>query len=137
MRRARDPLPRAPSLRWPPRGLRDTIAALITTRLAAMTHSPLAWIGLAGIAPDDNPRAQHWQKRLHGVMVTIALLAVPAYVFETADVYPTLKHLANVLDTVIFVAFLLEAIWMAHVSSHPVRYLFENWLNLIILIGAL
>ena len=32
-----------------------------------MTHTPLAWIGLAGIAPDDNPRALYWQERLVGL----------------------------------------------------------------------
>ena len=101
-----------------------------------MTHSPLAWIGLAGVAPDDNPRAHEWQQRLHGVMVGIALLAVPAYILETAGESATLLRFAGILDLIIFVAFLLEAVWMAHVSSHPARYLGENWLNIVILLGA-
>jgi voltage-gated potassium channel len=102
-----------------------------------MTHSPLAWIGLAGITADDNPRAQYWQRRLHGVMVGIALLAVPAYVFDSIETNPMLHRVSTVLDVIMFVAFLLEAVWMSHVSSHPVRYLCENWLNLVILLGAL
>ena len=102
-----------------------------------MMHSPLAWIGLAGIAADDSPRAHSWQKRLHPVMVGIALLAVPAYFFESARGDPMLRGVAHVLDIVIFFAFLAEAIWMAHLSSQPVRYLVDNWLNLVILVGAL
>ena len=102
-----------------------------------MTHSPLAWIGLAGIEPDDNERAQHWHHRLHGVMVAIALLAVPAYFLESARGSAVMHWIAHVLDVVIFFAFLVEAIWMAHVSSQPVRYLVDNWLNLVILVGAL
>jgi len=102
-----------------------------------MTHSPLAWIGLAGIEPDDNERAQYWHHRLHGVMVTIALLAVPAYFLESARASPQLHLIAHALDVVIFFAFLAEAIWMAHVSSQPVRYLIDNWLNLVILLGAM
>ena len=102
-----------------------------------MTHSPLAWIGLAGIEPDDNERAQYWHHRLHGVMVTIVLLAVPAYFLESARASPQLHLIAHALDVVIFFAFLAEAIWMAHVSSEPVRYLIDNWLNLVILLGAM
>jgi len=102
-----------------------------------MTHTPLAWIGLAGIAPDDNPRALYWQERLHKLMVGVALLAVPAYMLGTVDAGPVLHRVATVLDVVIFAAFLGEAVWMASVSDHPVRYLFENWLNLVILLGAL
>jgi voltage-gated potassium channel len=100
-------------------------------------HSPLAWIGLAGIEPDDNARAHHWQKRLHPVMVTIALLAVPAYFLETAGAGPSLHRVARFIDLLIFFAFLGETVWMARVSSHPGRYLVDNWLNLVILLAAL
>ena len=102
-----------------------------------MTHNPLAWIGLAGIEPDDNARAHYWQKRLHPVMVTIALLAVPAYFFDSAEVGPSMHRLARFIDFFIFAAFLVETVWMAHVSSHPTRYLVDNWLNVVILLGAL
>jgi len=101
-----------------------------------MTHNPLAWIGLAGVEPDDNPRAHYWHSRLHGVMVGIALLAVPAYVLESIDANPLLHRILTIIDVVIFAAFLAEAIWMASISSHPARYLLDNWLNLVILLGA-
>ncbi len=101
-----------------------------------MTRTPLIWIGLAGIAPDDNARAQDWQHRLDAVMIAIALLALPAYVLEVATTEPTLQHLAHALDVAIFVAFLLETLWMLHVTSKPVRYLVENWLNVLIVIAA-
>lgn len=102
-----------------------------------MTHNPLAWIGLAGIEPDDNARAHFWQKRLHPVMVTIALLAVPAYFLDSAQSIPALHRIAYGLDMLIFAAFLAETVWMVHLSSHPVRYLVDNWLNTVILISAL
>jgi voltage-gated potassium channel len=102
-----------------------------------MSHSPLAWIGLAGVEPDDNERAIHWQQRLHAVMIGIALLALPAYVLDTAGTSPLLRQIATLLDVVIFAAFLSEAVWMAAISSHPARYLWDNWLNLVILLGSL
>jgi voltage-gated potassium channel len=99
--------------------------------------SPLAWIGLAGVDPDDNQRAKYWERRLHGVMVAIALLAVPAYFLETAEASPVVHQIAHVLDIVIFVAFLSEAVWMTHVSNYPVRYLGDNWLNVVILLASI
>ena len=100
-------------------------------------HNPLAWIGLAGVEPDDNPRAQYWQRRLHRWMVGIALLAIPAYLIDSMDAAPLLHPVATVLDAIIFVAFLAEAVFMASISTHPLRYLSDNWLNLVILIGSL
>jgi voltage-gated potassium channel len=102
-----------------------------------MAHNPLAWIGLAGVDPDDNPRALYWQARLHKVMIGIALLAVPAYLFESMDAGPALQQVARLIDLVLFAAFLAEMVWMSSISSHPARYLFENWLNLVILLAAL
>jgi voltage-gated potassium channel len=99
-------------------------------------HNPLVWIGLAGIAPDDNARARLWQQRLHWTMVGIALLALPAYLIDTAEQRSDWHRLATVLDGFILAAFLAETVWMASVSSHPARYLLENWLNLVVIIGA-
>lgn len=98
--------------------------------------NPLIWIGLAGVEPDDNPRAHHWQLRLHGIMVGIALLALPAYVLDTAAQHVQWHRLATVLDAVILAAFFAEAVWMAAVSSFPARYLLENWLNVVVIVGS-
>lgn len=101
-----------------------------------MMHTPLAWIGLAGVEPGDNERARYWQRRLHPAMIGIALLALPAYALETIATAPLLRQLAVVLDMVIFAAFLAEAVWMASISSFPGRYLADNWLNVVILLGS-
>lgn len=101
-----------------------------------MTHSPLVWIGLGGVAQDDNARAHHWQHRLHWVMVAVAMMSVPAYLLTIADLSPVWHHIASLLDFVILVAFVVELVWMLRVSSFPVRYFFENWLNVVIIVGA-
>src|SRR5512140_3252238 len=98
--------------------------------------NPLIWIGLAGIDPDDNPRARLWQQRLHGLMIGVAMLALPAYLLDTGGGHPALHHLATVLDALIFCAFLFETLWMLHVTSFPARYLLENWLNIVIIVGS-
>jgi len=101
-----------------------------------MTTNPLAWVGLAGISADDNAEAQAWQARLHWIMVGVALLSVPAYLLSTADLGPLSHQVAWLLDFAILTAFLVELVWMMWVSSHRWRYLLENWLNVIIILGA-
>jgi voltage-gated potassium channel len=100
-------------------------------------HKPsFAWIGLAGADAEDGPRAVAAQRRLHWVMVVVALLAIPSYLLDTAH-YPRLAPLAGPIDAVIFVAFLGETAWMLHLSRRPLRYLVGNWINLLILAGSL
>jgi voltage-gated potassium channel len=101
-----------------------------------MTHSPLVWIGLGGVSAEDNASAHEWQRRLHWPMVVIALLSVPAYLLSTAEIGDGWHHAAAVLDYVILAAFVGELVWMVHVSSYPWRYFFENWLNVVIILGA-
>jgi voltage-gated potassium channel len=101
-----------------------------------MTHNPLVWIGLGGVAPDDNARALEWQQRLHWVMVVVALMSVPAYFLATAAIDPLWHRIASVLDFVILAAFVAELVWMMGLSSFPVRYVLENWLNVVIILGA-
>jgi voltage-gated potassium channel len=102
-----------------------------------MTQNPHDWIGLGGVDPDDNPRALKWQAQLHWVMVLMALLAVPAYMLDTAEPNSRWHTVASVLDALIFLAFLAELLWMLHLTSHRTRYLLENWLSIVILTGAL
>ena len=102
----------------------------------AMTHSPLVWVGLGGVSADDNEIARAWQDRLHWAMVAIALMSVPAYLLSTSELDPVWHDVASVLDFVILIAFVLELAWMIKVSSFPLRYLLENWLNVVIIAGA-
>ena len=69
-------------------------------------------------------------------MVTVALMSVPAYLLSTADLDPVWHRISSMLDFVILVAFIAEMAWMMRVSSFPIRYFFENWLNVVIIGGA-
>jgi voltage-gated potassium channel len=101
-----------------------------------MTHTPLVWIGLGGVPAEDNATALGWQRRLHWIMVAVALLSVPAYLLSTAEIGEIWHHVAAVLDYLILAAFVGELVWMMYVSSYPWRYFFENWLNVVIIVGA-
>jgi voltage-gated potassium channel len=102
-----------------------------------MSRDSLAWIGLAGVSADDTPRALEWQRRLHGVMIGVALLALPAYVLDTASTSPSLRGVGHVIDALIAAAFTAEAVFMASLSNRPGRYLLDNWLNVIIIASSI
>lgn len=102
-----------------------------------MTRNPLVWIGLGGVTAEDNPRAHLWQQRLHWVMVLVALLGVPAYLLDSAQQSDLSHRIAGFLDIIILVAFAAELLWMLSISSFSLRYLLENWLNVVIVAGAI
>jgi len=101
-----------------------------------MTRNPLVWIGLGGVTAEDNPRAHLWQQRLHWAMVLIALMGVPAYMLDSAQQSDLSHRIAGILDVFILAAFAAEMVWMLCISSFPLRYLLENWLNVVIVAGA-
>ncbi|MDP2784709.1 MAG: potassium channel family protein [Sulfurimicrobium sp.] len=93
------------------------------------------WFGMGGVPAHDNPRAYVWERRLHWVMIAVALLAVPAFFLEALQRDVPLQHVGWALDLFIFVAFSLETAWMLHLCHRKMDYLRYNWLNLMI-IGA-
>ena len=101
-----------------------------------MVQNPLIWLGLAGVPSDDNPQALAWQGRLQWFMVGIALLSLPAYLLDTSGQHPTWHRVAVILDAAIFAAFAAEMLWMARLTNFPGRYLAENWLNAVVVLGA-
>ncbi len=94
------------------------------------------WIGLGGVAPDDNRNAHAWEKRLDGVMIAIALMSIPVALVDLGHFYPWVVALGNSLQWIILLAFVFELLWMMHVSSRRLSYLTRNWLNVVIIVVA-
>ena len=94
------------------------------------------WIGLGGVAPDDNRTAHAWEKRLDGIMIAIALLSLPVALADTGDFPPWVNAAVGSLAWIILLAFTLELVWMMHVSSRRAAYLARNWLNVVIIVFA-
>ena len=104
--------------------------------LPMKARSPFLWIGLAGVAPDDSAAAHAWQQRLHWIMVAMAMLSLPAYLIDTLAQTTWWFRAAQILDALIFSAFLAELLLMLSVTRFPLRYLLENWLNVAIIAGG-
>ncbi len=94
------------------------------------------WIGLGGVAPDDNRSAHAWEKRLDGIMIAIALMSLPVALVDVGNFPPWLTALVGSLHWIILLAFTLELVWMLRVSSRRTAYLARNWLNVIIIVFA-
>lgn len=92
-------------------------------------------LGMGGVPPHDNPTAYLWERRLHFLMMAVALLALPSYYLETAYATGPWHWAGRALDALIFFAFSAEFLWMLHLTRQRRLYVLYNWLDLII-IGA-
>lgn len=93
-------------------------------------------LGMAGVPPHDNPRAYEWERRLHWLMVGVALLAIPSFYLEDVAAATELKLLGWELDAFIFGVFSAELLLMLSVTQQRRLYLRRNWLNLVIIAGS-
>lgn len=93
-------------------------------------------LGMAGVPPHDNPRAYDWEKRLHWIMVGVALLAIPAFYLEDIAAAAELRLLGWELDAFIFGAFSVELLLMLSMVQQRRLYLRRNWLNLVVIAGS-
>lgn len=109
---------------------------MMNARTMHSLREPLAWIGLAGVGPDDAPAARTWQRRLNWPMVAVAFLSLPAYILDSSELSPAWHRVATAIDAAVFAAFALELVWMFRLTREPFRYLAGNWLNLVVLLGT-
>lgn len=93
-------------------------------------------LGIGGVPPHDNPSAYAWERRLHWVMIAVALLSIPAFYLEDIASPRVLKTLGLELDLLIFSVFSGELVWMLYLARQKVTYLKYNWLSLLIIFGA-
>ncbi len=93
----------------------------------------LSWIGVGGVPPDDDPRAYVWERRLHWVMIGIALLSIPGfYLEELASTRPA-RILGEAIEIFILLAFTFELAWMLRITRHRAQYLSRNWLDVVVI----
>jgi len=91
-------------------------------------------LGVGGVPPGENPRAYVWEKRLHGVMIALALIAVVAFYLTELSHDRTLSSIGHALDWLIFVGFSADLLWMLALCEHKQRYLLHNWLDVLIVL---
>jgi voltage-gated potassium channel len=93
-------------------------------------------VGMGGVPPRDNADAYLWERRLHWVMVLVALLALPSFYLEAVYAQGMLHGIGRGLDGLILAAFTAEFLWMLRLTRQRGLYVLHNWLNLLIIISA-
>jgi voltage-gated potassium channel len=89
-------------------------------------------LGMSGVPPGDNARAYLWEKRLHPVMIAIALIALIAFYLTEFSHAADLVMIGHGLECLIFGVFFFELVWMTAVCEQKLLYLRRNWLDLVI-----
>jgi voltage-gated potassium channel len=101
-----------------------------------MAETARTFMGFGGLPAADNPQAHAWEKRLHWVMIGVALLSIPALMLEEATPDPSLRAAGRALDWFVFLAFSAEFAWMLRLTSHRATYVVRNWLDIVIIASA-
>ena len=94
------------------------------------------WLGMAGVPAHDDARAYRWEKRLHGVMLGFALLAIFAFYLTEVEPLPDLRAAGHVLEWLVFLGFAAELAIMLAATRQKLRYLLGNWLDVLIVLAA-
>jgi voltage-gated potassium channel len=93
------------------------------------------WVGLAGVAPDENARAREVGRWFEWVLVPLALwLPIQWSLEASGDISPTFSGL---IDWATWLLFVLEAVVLARLTDRPAQYFRSNWLNLLIIVAGL
>jgi voltage-gated potassium channel len=95
-----------------------------------------AWLGMAGVPAHDHPRAYVWEKRLHGIMLGVALLAIFTFYLWEVERDAQLRATGRTLEWLVFLAFLAELLWMLAITRQKLRYVLGNWLDVMIVVTA-
>ena len=92
-------------------------------------------LGLGGVDERENPRARQWGRRLEWPMLMVALwILVEWYLDAKGMSSPRLDHLTN---WIVWLAFVSEMAILSLLVDDRRRFLKDNWLNLVIILGGL
>jgi voltage-gated potassium channel len=94
-------------------------------------------LGIGGVPPGDTDAAHAWERRLHWVMIGVALLSLPAFYLEEFTGQRDLQPVARVLEWLILAAFGAELMFMLSLVRQKLLYLLHNWLDVVIVACSL
>lgn len=92
-------------------------------------------IGLSGVAPGENKRAQFWDKVFQWPMLMIALW-MPFQFYLDYHV-KNLNSNSVMFDWVVWVFFVVEMVLLTALVDDKVRYIKNNWMNIFIIVAGL
>jgi len=95
-----------------------------------------SWIGLAGVAPDENLPARQWGRWFEAPMLALSVWIIIEWYLTSEGTYP--EAWAVLTDRIIWLFFVLETVWLSRLVDDSRHYLCSNWINLlVILVGII
>jgi voltage-gated potassium channel len=87
--------------------------------------------GLSGVTNDEPAIAQRWARRFELPMIIVAIWIIIEWYLREKNIYPAI--LDQVTDWVIWSFFILETAVLTSMVNNKLRYLRNNWMNLVII----
>ncbi|ADG15643.1 potassium channel family protein [Paraburkholderia atlantica] len=101
-----------------------------------MINHGLGGYGLGGASAHDGPRAVRAWRHLRWGLCALSFCAIPAFYVELTVPTPFALTVSRTLYLAMFAGFALSFTWLAHLSRRPKTLLANNWLDLLIALGA-
>ncbi len=95
------------------------------------SHTLNLLIGLSGIAADERPVARRWAGHFELPMILLALWIMIEWYLKAKGVYPATFD--RITDWIIWLFFVLETVVLTSLVENKLRYLRNNWMNLLII----
>lgn len=97
-----------------------------------MTQAITSWIGLAGVANDERPRALFWARLFEAPMLALAVWIIIEWYFTAQGSLPNSWAVAT--DRIIWLFFVVETATLTFLVKDKRRYLRTNWINLLVIV---
>jgi voltage-gated potassium channel len=94
-------------------------------------RSLLSFVGLAGVAQDERPRARNWGRFFEAPMLFLAVWIIIEWYLTAKGQYP--ERWTIITNWVIWLFFLVETCLLTSLVRDKRRYLATNWINLLII----
>ena len=88
-------------------------------------------IGLPGVAADERSAARLWASRFELPMILLAMWIVIEWYLKAKGIYPA--RIDQFTDWIIWLFFVLETVVLTSLVENKLRYLRNNWMNLLII----
>jgi voltage-gated potassium channel len=96
-----------------------------------LNHTLNLLIGLRGVEEDERPAARRWASRFELPMILLAIWILIEWYLKAKDIYPATFD--RITDWCIWLFFVLETVVLASLVENKLRYLRNNWMNLLII----
>ncbi|MDD2775199.1 MAG: ion channel [Gallionella sp.] len=91
-------------------------------------------LGIAGVEAHETPQARKWAANLEWPMLAVAFWIPCQWYLEETNSIPMI--LGRIADWLVWLIFVFESVLLTRLVKRKARYLRNNWMNVLIIIGS-